>query len=165
VTKQIVILRDPYNLLASLFRHFINRKGKIWFVGKWVDKQELIDASPSLFAKKWLEYAKLFESGDVIGINYNKWVVDKEYRDEIAKEIGVDFRTDKSMSSVPRNGGGSSFDKTSKNGSGETMDVIERWRNYIDDEDYLNIFKENPELEVISKRIFGDVINRDQEAA
>jgi predicted O-methyltransferase YrrM len=152
-STRIVILRDPFNLLASIFEYF-NVYKRIWFNEGWVKRDDMI----KLFAVKWLEYADSYENNrDITPISYNRWVCDEGYRDDVATSLNVDFRTDKSMLSVPRNGGGSSFDKSKLNGSGVDMKVLTRWNKYKFDKDYVDTLKSNPELLEVSNRIFGEI--------
>lgn len=92
----ILFLRDPFNLLASLIRKAEQLKLVYWKT----DFGYLCDKNYMLFSDLWKLYAKEFlgETNllEVCGrkkvcISYNRWFLDKEYRRSIAKEIGFVF--------------------------------------------------------------------------
>jgi len=109
----------------------------------------------------WKEYAKEFLgftnylSNNKLVINFNKWVVDKEYRRTLAKKLGLNFN-DHSMSSVSEYGKGSSFDGLKFHGQADRMKVLERWKEFESDKFYKSIFHDDEALS-LSKEIFGDI--------
>jgi hypothetical protein len=136
----IVILRDPFNLLASIYK-------------KW-GKENLKD-----IASLWVEYAKTYlnyqASTDhcLLGINYNQWLVDVNYRQAITERLQIPF-DDSKKDRVANFAGGSSFDGLSYQQDGHKMDVLSRWQIFRDDPEYCDLFK-NPQLLELSEKIFG----------
>jgi hypothetical protein len=147
----IIILRDPFNLFASKLR---------WVYGK--------KYTPSLddFARTvqyWKDYAREFvgETNHLtnkITINYNKWFVDKDYRKNLSHKLYLPF-TDKGLHIVAKWGPttwGDTFDGTKYDGNAAQMKVLERWKNYKDDEFYISLFRDQ-ELVDLSESIFGHI--------
>ena len=79
----------------------------------------------------------------------------REYREEIAGRLGLEF-SDEGKDSVVRMGGGSSFDGVSHDRSAEQMQTTERWRRYADDPLYRSLFQDD-ELVSLSEEIFGPI--------
>jgi len=69
--------------------------------------------------------------------------------------LGLEF-TDKGLEFVPVFGEGSSFDKRKLDGKAQQMNVFERWRSYIDHDQYRSIFKDF-EIVDLSEEIFGHI--------
>lgn len=140
----IIILRDPFNLLASIYK-------------KWGEK------AFSSSAILWKEYAKIFieyqqNNNDYLcPISYNQWVTDVTYREKIAAKLQITF-TDEGKSEVTNFGGGSSFEGLSSAQQAENMDVLNRWQQFQDDEIFNSVFKDS-ELVGLSKDIFGFIPN------
>ncbi len=82
----ICILRDFVNMYASQKKKKLNRN---------------IRTTIQL-------WKNLYKADDIILIKYNSWLLDKDYRDNIAKIIGIENIND-DTSQVPNIGGGSSF--------------------------------------------------------
>lgn len=144
---QILILRDPFNLLASRYA-WKDEQGKR-FREDSAYRTSIIDLWKS-YAHKYLEWER---TGAGIGINYNQWYVDKAYRKEIAERLGLRF-TDKGRDEVKIYGHGSSFDGTQKKG-GE-LKVLERWKNFNEDSAYLEGIKDKDMID-LSLKIFGKI--------
>lgn len=156
-TVKIALIRDPFNLLATLGKHVETGRG-YWFARKCTDADGNIDESGlHFFAEMWLSHAALAEREDVIPVLYNKWKDSEEYRNQIAEQIGVDIRTDESMKNVPTNGKGSSFDKKDFDGRGSEMDTLGRWRHFENEAWYQRFFQNNPEVVAASERLFGTI--------
>jgi hypothetical protein len=136
----IVILRDPFNLLASIYK-------------KW--GQENLKTVASL----WEEYAQTYLSyqenpdGHYLGINYNQWLTDVNYRQAITERLQIPF-DDSKKDMVANFAGGSSFDGLSYQQDGQKMNVLNRWQTFQEDSEYYNLFK-NPQLLKLSEEIFG----------
>jgi len=176
----VVVVRDPYNLLASR----IKRIDKLTGIN---DVQLIIE-----FIKEILYEAIMFEEekdpkSKKLIIKYNQWFSDKNYRRFLSEKIGGKFN-DSSLHEVLSVGGGSSFDgvnfgklkiqdlwykrrkllqvETYQNiGSylsrffprrTEEMQVLERWK-VIEDSQMEAIFSD-PEVAELSKRLFGDIL-------
>lgn len=149
----MIILRDPYNLFASRLKKEEDINANRYSLKKDGERETVI--------KIWKSYAREFTGktslikNKQLHINYNKWFLEKEYRRELAESLGLEF-SDDAIDQVLSIGGGSSFDRTSKDSSGTQMKVLERWNHYKDDENFINLFKDN-ELVELSEEIFGHI--------
>lgn len=115
----IIIVRNPYNWLASIRSH-----GTGSFRSKGL---------PSLL-RMWSAYAAAaLGRKDCIFIYYDKFISCKSYRDSIADKIGVDRRSDDSLSRVCSIGRGSSFDGVMFDGRASEMNTDSRWEAYKDE--------------------------------
>jgi hypothetical protein len=140
---RVLLLRDPYNHLASLLKYEAAYKSASHFTSK-------------LYADLWKHYARAFANGsplldgDSVCINFNRWCESSEYRKELAGLIGfsTDGRPFHVVSSV---GGGSSFQGTIADA--RELDVAERWRIYKDDPVYRGLFDE--EVVEHAERLFN----------
>lgn len=152
----ILILRDPFNLFAS-------RKKSGFF-----DAQAGLGSKPvsSLTtARIWKQHArefigekKYFLRKPVL-INYNSWVSDDTYRQDIATALGINF-TDKGFRQVSNCAGGSSFDGMRFDSSAHSMKVLERWKHFAHDQEYSKFFDE--EIIRLSHKIFNFVPDQPQ---
>jgi len=142
---RIVILRDAFNLFASLCR------------APFVTAEDIATC-----VEIYKQYAELFLSADrqkelnVICANYNEWFLSSDYRIELARQLGVTLDGGP-FQGVPSVGGGSSFDGTSMDGRGQEMKVLERWKVCRDDPTYRAIFKDSRLVE-LSEAIFGRIV-------
>lgn len=115
----IIILRNPFNWLASVKKHANSRFGALGC-------SVLLDA--------WVAYAETALSRrDYLTIYYDKFISCKSYRDYIAERIGVDRRSDDSLSRVCSIGRGSSFDGMLFDGRASEMNTDKRWEEYKDE--------------------------------
>lgn len=153
----VILLRDPYNLLATLAKHIENGRGW-WFKRMCGDGNGGVDEEKlDAFSDLWMSHANMVGTEGIVPFLYNKWVESVEYRDELAAAIGVDNRSDSSLKNVPTNGRGSSFDKRRMDGNGDSMKVTERWRYYEDAGWFRRFFQNRPEIVEMSERLFGRV--------
>jgi len=138
----LIILRDPFNLLASIHK-------------KWMDKDLYLYANLwKEYARKYIEYRESNQT-NLININYNRWVVEQNYRESLAKKLDITF-TDEGKCKVTNFGGGSSFDGISSNKNAEEMGIFERWKQFMNDPAFCDLFKDE-ELIDLSQTIFGNV--------
>ena len=114
-----------------------NRYAKIW----------------KIYAREFLGYTNFLE--DKLLVNFNKWHEDINYRINLSKRLGLKF-TDASRGIVSAIGKGSSFDKMSFQGKAEEMSINDRWKNWVDDKNYQNIFKDEEIIE-LSKKLYPKV--------
>ena len=150
-TKDILIIRDTFNLFASRIKanlivghqthHGVNPIST--FALKRIYKQH---AREFLGEKKNLK--------DKVLINYNRWFSDDEYRKEKADELGISF-TDKGMEDVVACAGGSSFDGVRFSGNAKNMDLNSRWKKYASTDAYWDLFDD--EIVDLNRQIFGDI--------
>lgn len=109
----------------------------------------------------WIYYAREYLgetdclNNNKIGVNYNRWTTDIDYRHEIASQLKLDF-SDAGIDDVKSEGGGSSFDQTSFQGKASQMDVLNRWKSFSDDLSYKTLL-DNRELIEYSEQIFGHI--------
>ena len=118
-TISIIILRNPFNWLASLNAH---GNGRFKSTG------------PPTLLRAWAKYAEAaLNRDDCVPIYYDTFISSKSYRDSIADRIGVDVRSDDSLSRVSEFGRGSSFDGMEFDGRAGEMKTTERWEIYKDE--------------------------------
>jgi hypothetical protein len=151
-TNDILILRDPFNLLASKLK---------WAYG---DKKALsLDSFPRII-EIWKEQAREFlgETNylrNKILINYNFWFTSKEYRLNLAEKLGLGF-DDKGVHEIakwgPTTWKNASFDGLKFDGNATKMKVLDRWKNFQDDEFFRKLISDE-ELLVLSERIFDEI--------
>ena len=104
----------------------------------------------------WLNYAKEFVeeieclTRNRVMINYNQQVSDRDYRQQISQQLELDF-CNAGFNVVKNYGGGSSFDGTKFHDNAKSMDVLNRWQEFVDDEIYRKMF--NREIVEYSQRI------------
>lgn len=124
--KNILILRYYKNMFASLI--------KSGMVGK-----SNIEKYEELYCHYCYFWKKVEKNKDWICINYDKWVVNREYRINIGTDLG--FHTEgEILRDIPYQGGGSSFSKQ-KSFNSDVAQVLNRWK----------IMKDNPLLNEILK--------------
>lgn len=116
-TKVIILLRDPFNHLASLIR------------GRRTKAAHAFTANVKFFEEYWKSYAKEFIVRDheeqAVYINYNKWFLDEKYRRGIEKQLGVGSN-DNGLHK-PKS---SSFEKVE---DAQALGVLSRWKLMHDD--------------------------------
>lgn len=147
----ILIMRDPFNLMASRFRW-------IYECGFMFNADDF-----TRILKTWKEHAHEFlgETNHLkqkLTISYNRWFCDLSYRKEIAENLGFRWNDD-GMHEVAKWGPtvtGGSFDGLDYDGKAGQMKVLERWKKFADDPQYVRLFQDQEVFE-LSKRIFGEI--------
>lgn len=136
---QFIILRDPYNVFASLLQ-----------------RGYMTPTSLGFYSRIWKQHARYFQAGQdatgrpLVPVNYNSWASDRNYRIDTAAKLG--FETDGSpYMRVPRFGGGSSFE--GKVDSAEKLSTSDRWAAFVDDADYRSMFDDD--IRETAKDLFG----------
>ena len=137
----VLVLRDPYNTFAS------------WLKRDTPVTQAVVDL--------WKTYAYEFLGkqnvlGTKVCISFNEWFLSRDYRCQLAQQLGLRF-TDRGVDVVSHHGGGSSFDGQALKGQTKSMKVLTRYHHYLDNPDFKGIFEADPELEYLSYEIFGDL--------
>lgn len=130
----LIILRDPFNWLASYLAHK--------------------DFHYSIMHVYFMFADHILSAHNNTFINYNEWFRNKKYRKKLAEGLGLSF-SDRMLNSVSPFGGGSSFTGTEYDGKAQKMAVLERWRVYAKDEKYQHYLKEYPRLTKIGEEIFN----------
>lgn len=146
----VLVLRDPFNLFASRKKAaFVNPDTADVYVVSWKTARRI-----------WKQYAREFIDGprylsnELVLIRYNDWVRDRDYRRQIAQDLGLSF-TDAGVQSVSKCAGGSSFDGLRYDGRADRMNVLQRWKHFRDDPQYRALFDE--EMLRFSEEIFGPI--------
>lgn len=152
-TVRILILRDPFNNLASKCKwarggtmHIPTEPELRWIVSVW-----------KMHAREFLGETRLIP-GEKIFISYNRWFTDALYRQELAGKLAL-AGADKGLSEVAKwgpNTWGDSFDNMTYDGRAQEMKVLERWKSFIQDDFFLSLVND-PELISLSERIFGHI--------
>lgn len=120
--KILLILRDPYNMFASRLRSkFLTEEGRISprIIHRWKDH-----------ATEFLRHSEQIDDHRLISISFNMWIKDKEYRDNIAKQIGF-TNTDKGINILSQFGQGSSFDGNDYQDKANKMDLQNRHKQVM----------------------------------
>ena len=135
----ILVLRDPYNWLAS-------RIGLFGWADVGIGLMEL-----------WKGYAREFlaETGHLPverlhRVSYNAWFGSEAERSRLALELGLPF-TDRGLSRMIV---GSSFDGARPDP--RMMKVNDRWRVFAGDARYRDLVLADPEVTRLAGRIYGD---------
>lgn len=121
----ILILRDPYNWLASSLKHKkSSRKQLIAKRDYFIRYME-----QTLGEHDYLDYP-------VTAINYNKWLSDFNYRKRICDSLNIPYRGEPSheKQAIQDFGGGSSFDGLAIDKEKLLSNVLRRWEKYRNDE-------------------------------
>lgn len=135
----IIVLRDIRNILAS------NIKGS---------NPKTIKNHLAHISKVWAGFANAYlNDKQEYYILFDKWFKDVNYRQQICKDLNINF-TDKGLNRVSNYGEGSSFDRMNFNGKAQKMDVLIRWVAYKDNPIYLKSY--TPRLEELNTKIFGE---------
>ena len=142
--KRILVLRDPFNCIASRICKRLD------------NKRPLTPRCLKFDMNLWYQYAMEFTGktnylGGCVKINYNKWFVDKEYRNQIADKFGGLKKDLKSKVCTF-----SSFDGKKYQDRAEEMQVLHRWKQ-IKHPLFQKVLA-NKKLRELSNSIFGDVL-------
>ena len=141
----IFIVRDAYNLFASRNKKALQSQHK------------RLKVTPE-FARLWKVFIKeaygetSFTNNKTV-INYNQWVKSKEYREEISKKLNVCQEKD-NVNILTNDGNGSSFDGFKYKENPQKMDVLNRWKHFENDKNFMSIF-DDEELVELSQKYFG----------
>lgn len=142
----VLLLRDPFNLVASRFR-----RG-----GAWGELSTYV--SGMSLTQMWVTYALEFLqktrwlSRDCVRVSYNQWCRSETYRRKLAERLGLTF-TDEGFREVTSFGGGSSFERTEMDGSADLMRTDHRWRRFENDPSFVALFQD-PLLLDLAEEIF-----------
>lgn len=143
----VLVLRDPYNLAASMRN---KRTDNAW---RPLNAQR----KAMSMLRMWTDHAVWFlehkDDPDCLCINYNEWFVSEEYRQSICEKADVDY-DERGLDDVSSYAAGSSFDGTTKRG--REMAVLDRWQTQLNDDLYLWMFARWPEVREMSRLVFGE---------
>lgn len=115
----------------------------------------------------WKAYAKeyLGETDflpDKVTVNYNRWFIDRDYRQSISKQLGLLF-SDCGLNQVTDYGGGSNFDGTSFDGNAQLMNVLNRWESSKNRKNKRRLFKilrSDSEMSRLLETIYPDLYQK-----
>lgn len=146
-TLVILVLRDPYNWIASSIKcgggpkKFINRRVKIW----------------KAQAKEYLNETRFINppcGSYLVCLNFNDWFKDNEYKKEMSKTLDLQgWHT--GIELVSPRGGGSSFDALRFNYKATQMKILERYKEFESDIFFKSLIDD--ELRHLSKLIFEEL--------
>ena len=151
----VLILRDPFNWLASSLAHGISTESELR--GKIATY------------RSHLSYAtgeKTADGYSLVAVDYGRFVTDAEYRYKLAGNLGlgVSDSAEASLSRIPNFGGGSSFSKTQFDESHQSS-VFTRWEKFVGDPFYRSILNDR-ELTDSADAFFGELpFRREVDAA
>lgn len=144
IYKDVLLLRDPFNNLASHWkwkgeRVTLQQKGKLLKIWK-------------IYAKEYLGETNYLHNR--VGILYNKWFTDEQYRkSKIVNQFGLPYILNDSEKDVIFT---SSFNKNKFHKKANQMDVLNRWKEYSGSSKFMNMFDD--ETKELSEKIFGKII-------
>lgn len=146
--RNLLCLRDPYNMLASRFalwsKDVTRRHAEI--LEMWCDH-----------AREFLGHTKILSGR--IAVNFNRFVMEECYRRELCGELGLPFR-DAGFRPIPSGViGGSSFSDT-YGSRVSAVDLLFRWKIYEKNANFWRFFSAVPEAEELSRKIFGPIVDR-----
>jgi hypothetical protein len=129
-----VVVRDHYNWIASSFK--VGGYARDKMNTNFKDQRGSLKESRKAM---WIKQMESCLSDDMFGnINYNSWVLDKTYRDNLCDDIGID-KGDNGLLDMSTYCNGSSFDKGN---DVKGMDLMNRWKVFDNDKEYTDIVKE-----------------------
>ena len=138
----ICVVRDPFNWLASSLQH-----------GSYMARD--LDRRIERWKKQVVQCLRpeSYPFGRFVDVNYNRWVSDRTYREDLSRRLGLPF-SDLGIEEVLEFGPGSSFEGTSFDGRGSKMAVLERYKRFEDDARY-RLLVDDRELVALSEAYFG----------
>ena len=156
--RDVVILRDPYNTLASRTQLLRAKSGN-----SWADALAFGDPSGIKMAALWNELAREYlmvannPDDETLVVNFNKWFSDSAYRHKLADALMASGDPNLNREAVAPFGFGSSFDELRMDGAASKMRVLERWKACLDDALFRSALQSSEELHRHAWIIFGDV--------
>ena len=114
---EIVLLRDPYNLFASLLKSgMMDESSSKYYISK--------------YKEYGTKYLKVKESSDcgTIAVTYNEFISSPKYRLSMSNILGGKPLAE-APTSVPSYGGGSSFQPQASQAN--ELDTMKRWKSYM----------------------------------
>ena len=152
----LFLMRNPLNNIASRMEYsikylYFTKKVNQIAIDYWIEcAKEYLGETDIL--------AKLKESGridDYVFVFYDTWFQDEEYRKEISDKLGLSFN-DNGLNTVRHEGFGSSFDFQNYDNNAQKMDVLNRWKKYEGDTEFISLFRENPQIVEYYSKIYKE---------
>lgn len=132
--RNILILRDPHNLLSSRIRKSsLKNNPEVYPKDTGPFMQRVLQLWKS-HAREYLGITNFLDSK--VCIYFNSWFSNINYRRHISRQLDFKF-TDRGFSGVSASGLGSSFDGTRFDGDNKNMDVLNRRSHLSDSEQQL----------------------------
>lgn len=173
---EAIVIRDPYNFLASRLRAGARLSGE-------QDPVRVMEAWKRLAAVVVESLGSAATEGFLV-ISYNDWFTDSDYRRKLSARVRGRF-SDESIESVSLHGGGSSFDPTAlprpplslvlrrpykalrptnlrliasvvsnRLAGARSLAVMDRWREYADDSRFRELASDR-ETTALAAELFG----------
>mgnify|MGYP006274521873 CR=1 FL=1 len=135
---EIVLLRDPYNLFASLLKSgMMDESSSGYYVSKYKE-----------YGDKYLKIKEASDRG-ALAVTYNEFVTSPEYRISMSNMLGGKLLAE-APASVSCYGGGSSFQPQASQAN--ELDTMNRWKSYVNDPLYRSLF--DAEITNLADEIF-----------
>jgi hypothetical protein len=143
-SPDIRLLRSFHNMFASRYQRGENVRQQ----GRTSDS---LRTSWAGVRQLWLEtawdLAAAQETEEYVGVLYDRWFQDREYRDSLGNTLGF-VNQDLALERVAPNGGGSSDDGMEYDGRAQEMNVLGRFQALM-------------ERDPAARQVFGQLINRE----
>lgn len=150
----VVVMRDPFNLFASRLKTKPRENGPNFSMLEVYSRKYSLPELWVSYAKECIGETSLLTHKKVF-INYNRWFIDTRYRKELAAQLNINF-SDHGFNDVSISGRGSSFDGVKHVGEAYKMDVLNRWKFFVDNPIYRELLSTEGVLEY-STKLFGDI--------
>jgi len=133
------VFRNPFNMMASRIKSSMSI--------------ETIDNENNSLKtlSYWKSYAKMFIEKKENIFCFDYWFLDKNYRQKMAEIMGVEY-SDVSINQVLDYGYGSSFDNRKFDGKAQQMNVMQRYKYFIDNPKFMKLFDD--EIYYLANLIF-----------
>jgi hypothetical protein len=138
----MLLLRDPLNNIASRLEGAINRSDAFRTDEEYVD----------LFASYCDEYlGRTDHLANKVTVDFSRFVIDREYRDDIATQLGLENHDE--VAEVSNYGGGSSFAIGAAPTSSD--DLMHRYRQHPVPDELLDLLLDRPAIRDACTMVFG----------
>jgi len=141
--RVIIVLRDPYNWLASslakdghlnLPEETFKPNKKYSYSPYFCQSMTRIDLWKQ-YARHYLGEENLIGSIPTTYILFNNWHKSEDYRKDICEQLDVEYNS-AGLDFVSPRGSGSSFDKRQYRGRGSEMNVLKRYKEFLENPRY-----------------------------
>jgi len=161
----IVLIRDPYNWLAScLYRDQRYNDSLL----EEYDRGSLVEERPGSrlngletykqYAAEAMGHTKLVDHPAKVIVKFNDWFSSISYRKLLSKSLRLNKFSDEGLNKVTKYGNGSSFDNTNFNGKAQEMNVLSRWHQMKPDTNNYEAFSKavsDPDIQDIARELFN----------
>lgn len=144
-SEMVIVLRDYPNMAASIARSARERPD-------FVFKYRLRD-----LPQNWAMYAHHLNrrTGGFTYVKFNDWFSSAEYRKELSGRLGMEF-SDRGLNTVSSYGSGSSFDKMTQDNNAQSMNVLHRWEEMMNDDLFCFLLLAGGDNLALNDEIFGN---------